>query len=214
MADQQLFFLPSPPRSTGNAQQDYPLIVDWLYKVYNGLSAFVQGQTVPEFNPGTLPDPASSNIATAQATANSAFTLANQAENDAHTAQTTATSAGTAASAASAAAGVAAAAAAAAQSTANTAKAVTDIISKWFAGQVTISDAATSAVHTFSGGEAEANTSYSVLMTATAQTGTPASGSATIISITKTTANITFNVETAPGVGNSVTFDFLALRFT
>lgn len=200
----QLFFLPPPPRSSGNAQGDLPLIVDYLYKIYNGITSYVQGQTsIPVVNPGTLPDPGSSSIAGAQTTANQAYILANSAATEAQLAETTATAAQTTATAA-------AVAAAAAQSTANTANNRT---SQWFAGQVTVNGGGTSGVHTFSGSETEPDAFYHVLANAVSQTGSPAAGSQTITTITKTTSGFTINVAADPGGGNTVIFDFLVVRF-
>lgn len=212
MTDTQLFVLPPPPRSTGNAQQDLALIVDWEFQLYNAVTAYVQSQTAaPPFNPGTLPDPASTSLAAAQTTANQAYTLANTAENTAVTAQATATAAGLTASGAVSSAAAAALAAASAQATANTALAEANIIAGWFGGQLVISDAATDAVHTFSSSEADTN--YRVFVTPVALSGGAAPGANRVLAVVKTTTDITLNIETAPGVGESATFDFLVVRF-
>jgi hypothetical protein len=77
-------------------------------------------------------------------------------------------------------------------------------------GQVTVSGVTPTASHTFA--EEQEDTSYFVLATAVASTGTPASGSAVITEVSKTTTAFTITVETAPGSANTVTFDFKAER--
>ncbi len=56
------------------------------------------------------------------------------------------------------------------------------------------------------------DTNYNVVYGALSSTGTPAAGSFTPVSTGKTTTQITITVQTAPGGGNSVTFDFIAKR--
>lgn len=209
MADRQLFLLPRPPRSTGDAQRDYPLLVDWMYSLYRAITAYAQTQDVSElFNPASLPDPSRTNIATAQLTANQSYTLANTAKNLANAAQTTANTGVTNAAAAQATATAAASAAATAQSTATTANNRT---ADWFDGSATVNAGGTTGVFTFGASEPDAN--YRVLATAVSKTGTPNAGSETIVSITKATGSLTINVAADPGVGNSVTFDILVVRF-
>lgn len=74
--------LEPPPKSTGDAQNDYPLLINWIYRAYQNIQQiafYIQGQVdVPEFNPSDLPDPASATTASAQETANNAYTLASQ----------------------------------------------------------------------------------------------------------------------------------------
>lgn len=70
-----------PPRSTGDITQDYPLLLNWLQEFYNQNQAstqYLQSQAeVPaDFDPSTLTDPSKATIASAQQTANNAFTLA------------------------------------------------------------------------------------------------------------------------------------------
>lgn len=74
--------LEPPPRTTGNSQQDFPLVVDWMWKAYQVInqsvtyiSSQVDGNT--EISLTSLPDPATSTIAVAQQTANAAYTYAN-----------------------------------------------------------------------------------------------------------------------------------------
>lgn len=80
------------------------------------------------------------------------------------------------------------------------------------AGTVTIVDANTSATVTF--GTAEADTSYRLTTSPVpvSSAGTPAAGSGTPTALTKTTTGFTLTVSAAPGVGNSVTFDWHLLR--
>lgn len=216
MAGQQpIFLLPSPPRSSGDAKSDLPLIVDYMYKLYIAITNYVNSQiTTPSFNPGNLPDPGSTTLATAQNTANQAYELAGEAETDAQTgitnaatAQTAATTAATAAATASAAAATASTAAAAAQATANTADARTNT---WLAGSVPVTGAATTGTHSF--GSAQPDTNYQILANPISSTGGPAPASNRILSIAKTVNDFTITVEAAPGVGATVNFDFLLVR--
>ena len=77
-------------------------------------------------------------------------------------------------------------------------------------GSVTISDTATSATVTF--GTEESDDSYFVTATATAESGTPATGSARHKITSKADVGFDIEVETAPGAGNSVTFDWILVR--
>lgn len=53
---------------------------------------------------------------------------------------------------------------------------------------------------------------YVVVYGALSSAGTPAAGAFTVVSTNKTKTLITVTVQTAPGSGNSVTFDFIAKR--
>lgn len=78
-------------------------------------------------------------------------------------------------------------------------------------GAATISNTATSATVTF--GTDEVDTGYRVLITPLAATGTPAAGSNRVLAnITRGTKSFTFNIEVAPGAGNSVSFSWLIFR--
>lgn len=77
-------------------------------------------------------------------------------------------------------------------------------------GQVTVSGAATTGTATFA--TAETNATYFVELTPTASTGTPAAGSNRVLSVAKNAANFVVTVEAAPGVGNTVTFDWKLTR--
>ena len=84
--------LETPPRSTGNAQADFPIMIDWFYRAYqvivqavNYINSQVQG--VEDISILDLPDPASATVASAQGTANIAYALAEQADGKADTAQ-------------------------------------------------------------------------------------------------------------------------------
>lgn len=73
--------LETPPRSTGNAHADFPLILDWMWKAYQVISQsvnYIKAQaTSPDVNIEDLPDPATATISSAQVTANQAYALAN-----------------------------------------------------------------------------------------------------------------------------------------
>lgn len=79
--------LETPPRTSGNAQADIPILVDWLYKAYLSIKSaidFINGQVKdnPNLELTNLPDPANSTIAQAQTTANQAYTLAAKVQDD------------------------------------------------------------------------------------------------------------------------------------
>lgn len=78
------------------------------------------------------------------------------------------------------------------------------------AGSVTIADAATSGDVTFA--EAFTDAAYFVTASPSAKVGTPAAGSRSVDSFTKTAAKVTVTLQAAPGAGNSVTFDVTAIR--
>lgn len=75
------------------------------------------------------------------------------------------------------------------------------------AGSATISDPDTTVVVTFD--DERPNTDYKVVAVPSGFTGAPAAGSRTVVSITKTLANFTITIEAAPGVGASVTLDWM-----
>lgn len=76
--------LEAPPRTTGNAQNDFPIIIDWFWRAYQTIAAAVnyinqQVNENPDINVNNLPDPSTSTVAQAQLTANQAYVLAQQA---------------------------------------------------------------------------------------------------------------------------------------
>lgn len=108
----------------------------------------------------------------------------------------------------------ASATAATAQETANTALSLATTNSVKLdaikAGSVTIADAATAGDVTFT--EAFEDVAYYITATPTAKAGTPAAGSQDIDTITKAADKATINLLAAPGAGNSVTIDVMAIR--
>lgn len=76
--------LETPPRTTGNVQQDLPLLIDWFYRAYQVITqsvAYINNQVnEPDFNVADLPDPSNTTLALAQETANNAYNLANSAD--------------------------------------------------------------------------------------------------------------------------------------
>lgn len=74
--------LESPPRTTGNVQQDLPILIDWFWKAYQVISQavqFINSQIVTsELDITALPDPATATLYSAQQTANLAYALADQ----------------------------------------------------------------------------------------------------------------------------------------
>ncbi len=79
-------------------------------------------------------------------------------------------------------------------------------------GSITISELATTAVLTFT--EAESDTLYNIHVTQTSQSGAPSSGSANVITITKTVDDVTIEIGAAPGAGTSRTFNVSAVRLS
>jgi hypothetical protein len=98
-------------------------------------------------------------------------------------------------------------AAQAAQATADTANART---SPWKTGTLTISDAATSGTFAFDTVADDVN--YSLIVAPSDFTGTPAAGSGLVTRHTMQIDGFTIDIDTAPGVGNSVTFNWLMTR--
>lgn len=77
-------------------------------------------------------------------------------------------------------------------------------------GSFSIADPDTSATVTFA--DAEPDTDYYVVVTASAESGAPAVNAHIVSSITKSTTGFTVNIAAAPGVGTSVTFDYIKIR--
>jgi len=88
--------------------------------------------------------------------------------------------------------------------------AVNDIIDAF--GTVTVSNTDTEGTVTFA--EAQDDATYEIVLTASAETGTPAAGSATVTKQAKTASGFTITLEAAPGASNSVTFSWILRRST
>lgn len=79
---------PPPPRRTGNDSNDIVSAFQWMYDFYNkvvvqGIYLTADSQTnVGDFDPSSLPDPASTTTAKAQKTANEAYTQAQKNKSD------------------------------------------------------------------------------------------------------------------------------------
>lgn len=76
--------LEPPPRTTGNAAQDFPIIIDWFWRAYqvivqavNFINSQIDGS---DLDISALPDPATATVASAQQTANLAYALASQTD--------------------------------------------------------------------------------------------------------------------------------------
>lgn len=80
MADGPIIRLETPPRTTGNAQADLPILIDWFWKAYLIISDavdYINAQVAPTVTAvANLPDPNGTTLAQAQQTANDAFALA------------------------------------------------------------------------------------------------------------------------------------------
>lgn len=104
---------------------------------------------------------------------------------------------------------------------ANAAKGEADKLQTQFigAGTVTISDTATTAVITLptekdSKGNPilQPDTNFSVVLTPSDFSGTPTVNAFLVIKQVKTTADTTITINTHPGTGNSVSYDWIAMR--
>ena len=172
--------LESPPRTTGNAAQDFPLVIDWIWRTYQVIQQAVnfinnQIQKNPDITVTDLPDPQTSTVAQAQLTANQAYQIATNAK--------------------------------------NTADNLSEILSRNVFGTVTVTEADTTAVVTFS--EAQPDTDYSVILQATTSAGTIATPDPfIIISKTYNQNDFSFTLRDAPGAGNSITFGWTLIRNT
>lgn len=97
-----------------------------------------------------------------------------------------------------------------AQSTANAAQAAAnaaqDELDAMDAGAFTVSGASTTATVTLTAPQAD--TAYYVVCTAVATTGTPGVNACVVIGAAKTVNDFVVTLGTAPGVGNSVTFNW------
>lgn len=212
--------LEPPPRSTGDASQDYPLLLNYMVRaaqVVQQCVAYINKQvTSGEFDPDeTLPDPATATTASAQSTANDAYTLAKGVREDVDnidldiddlqdqidTVETTANTADSNATSALASATTA-------LSTANNAQAELDTFRR---GTVTVSGASASQTLTFSG-SGEPDTAYDLILTPASFAGTPAIDAFVVKQQTKNTGDFTITVFGAPGIGNSVTFSWVLIR--
>jgi hypothetical protein len=173
---------PPPPRLSGDPANDQAAVVQWAWDFYESVviqNYYVSqaGQFDPgDFDPSTLPDPATATIASAQQTANEAYALAVVADEKADEATE------------------------AAARTEN-----------WVRGTFSIADANTSGTYTFT--TPQADNDYNVFINAKGYTGTPASVDSTlVIQKVYSTNSFSVTINAAPGVGNSVIFDFILVR--
>lgn len=74
--------LEPPPRSTGNATQDFPILIDWFWRAYQVIVEavnFINSQIGEvDLDVAALPDPETATVSSAQSTANLAYALADQ----------------------------------------------------------------------------------------------------------------------------------------
>ena len=212
--------LEPPPRSTGDPQGDYPLLLNWLYRAYQIISqsvSYINQQTqIPTYSAIDLPDPLTATVSGAQKTANDAYTIANTADTEAKAAQTTANTAQTAASTAQTAANAAQTTANSAVSAAATAQSditVLDAVrARNISGTVTVSGLSTGATITFP--SAQPDTNYTIIIQAYTSAGAPTTDSFVIGTKSYTVNNASFTLRAAPALGNSVSFDWQLIRNT
>lgn len=205
--------LESPPRTTGNIQQDMPILINWFWRAYQVITqsvAYINSQvTNPEFNVAALPDPANTTLASAQLTANNAYNLANTANiegiNNTNSLVTINSDIATIeGDLTTKTANIAA------NTLAIAAQAV--LWSNLVSGTFTISNAAVSSVIAF--GAPETNLAYKVMVQAISSTGAPPVGAFAVAQKTYTVNNFTVTMFSAPGAGNSVTYEWQLIRNT
>lgn len=77
--------LENPPRTTGNPQQDLPILIDWFWRAYQVITQavlYINNEVSPTiFTVANLPDPNGTTLFQAQQTANDAFSIATTANN-------------------------------------------------------------------------------------------------------------------------------------
>lgn len=167
----KLAALETPPRTTGNAQSDIPILVDWFYKAYLAISRaiqFINGQVTanPDLTITDLPNPATSTVAQAQTTANEAYILATVVRQN--------------------------------------------IQKGHVFGTFTITGAADSA--TVALPEDQPDTDYRIIIQAISTTGTPNTDSYNVKSKSYSVDDFSVTLVAAPGVSNSVTFEWQMIR--
>lgn len=177
--------LESPPRTTGNAQMDFPIVIDWLWRAYQIIAQAVnyinaQIEDNPDININDLPDPATSTVAQAQTTANQAYALATQAQNTANSAK-------------------------------SDAAALKNRLDGFTGGTFTIADFNTTASVNI---PTQADVNYRVMVQPRSSVGSPEDEAFTIRAKTYATSNFSVTLLGWPGAGNSVTFDWQLVRNT
>jgi hypothetical protein len=83
-------------------------------------------------------------------------------------------------------------------------------LDSWIFGTVTVAAAATTGVATFAAAQADAV--YNLVLSPVSITGTPDVGAFRVTAIAQTAAGFTVTVAVAPGLGNSVTFNYQLRR--
>lgn len=77
--------LEPPPRTTGNAVTDLPLLIDWFWRAYQVITQsvnYIRDRVDPTLDVvDDLPDPNGTTLAQAQATANAAYSQAQATKN-------------------------------------------------------------------------------------------------------------------------------------
>ncbi len=185
--------LETPPRTTGNAQQDFPIIIDWFWRAYQVITesvAFInqQVQESPDLNVNDLPNPATATISSAQTTANLAYALADQADNKADALEPRMD---------------------AAEADITT---LTGRLDGFIHDTFTITGAFTGVVVTF--GTPQPDTDYRIIVQPLSSTGAPASGAYTVKEKTYGTADFSVTMVAAPGGITSVTYEWQLIRNT
>ena len=177
--------LEAPPRTTGDAQQDLPILIDWFYRAYQVITqsvTYINSQVDSgDVTVANLPDPNSTTLAAAQQTANNAYTLADTVQNDLEDAV-------------------------------NDIEAlqerVTDINSIY--GTFDISDTDVGIELTFV--EEQPDTDYRVIVQPLSNTGSPANNAFIVKEKTYATDKFTVIMLAAPGAGDTITYEWQLIR--
>jgi hypothetical protein len=191
--------LETPPRTTGKAEQDLPILIDWLWSAYQVIQqsvAYINSQiNTADISFANLPDPQTTTLAQAQQTANDAYSLANQADGkgDDNADDIVALDASVATHTADIAAQQA-------------------LWAGLISGTVTIGAADVGFTVTF--GTAQADTDYTVNVQAVSSTGAPVIGAFVIKQKTYTVNDFSVILYAAPGAGAGVTFEWQLIRNT
>ena len=167
---------PQPPRNNKDPESNFYAYTQWMVDLYRSLvlnGYYIsrnESQEFDTFDGENLVAPGNATIATAQDTANNAYTAAENAQAGAES--------------------------------------VADALDSWESGQALIENTATTVAVTFD--VEKANASYIVVASVGASSGSglPAECYLQTGITSLTTTGFTINIHTAPGAGNSVTYNW------
>lgn len=177
--------LEAPPRTTGDAQQDLPLLIDWFYRAYQVITqsvTYINAQVDSgDVTVANLPDPNSTTLASAQQTANDAYILADSVKSDLEDTD---------------------------EALEALDERVTDINSIY--GTFDISETDIGIELTFT--EEQPDTDYRVIVQPVSNSGSPANNAFILKEKTYATDKFTAIMLAAPGAGNTITYEWQLIR--